>query len=48
MSEKKLNKDGFPIGEPVSEKDYFAHVNKPKKVATPKKVVKKKDTLLEE
>ena len=47
MSEKKLNKEGFPIGEPVSEKDYFAHINKPKKAA-PKKVVKKKETLLED
>ena len=32
MSDKKqLNKDGFPKGESVNEKDYWAHVNKPKK-----------------
>ena len=44
---KKLNNDGFPVGEPVSEKDYFAHINKPKK-ATPRKVAKKKETLISE
>lgn len=31
MADKKLNKDGFPVGEPVNEKDYWKFVNKPKK-----------------